>query len=366
MSLIWGTGKHLTNGSVRFVTRRAALTVAACAAFGSAALALSAGIVIGRDHPGRVAASDGSDSRVRRDYTITELGKLNASEGAPQDAEGGPSLPPRRCDEQISHPARDAAAVHDQIACLAVTLSALEQEVTIDVANWESFPGRMPVDGARFGSPFGNRVDPFTHRLSFHPGVDLVATTGTPILAAAGGRVIHAGPQGGYGNAFDRPRQWTDHALRTRVEDRRAGRRSRAAVPAYRRYRFDGPLHGAASALRSARQRHTRRSRRLSRTFHGAVAWLIFFARAARARGPSRNARMRCSPCVRRRRTNPSCVASSASDGADDALARAQLALRQQAASRASVQRSADALTAEVRQLQAQVLFLQGQSRTRR
>ncbi|MEM5346227.1 hypothetical protein [Paraburkholderia azotifigens] len=60
------------------------------------------------------------------------------------------------------------------------------------------------------------------------------------------------------------------------------------------------------------------------------------------------------------------CVASSANDGADDALARAQLALKQEGASRASVQRSADALTAEVRQLQAQVLFLQGQSRSRR
>jgi hypothetical protein len=60
------------------------------------------------------------------------------------------------------------------------------------------------------------------------------------------------------------------------------------------------------------------------------------------------------------------CVASAAGDGADDALARAQLALKQEAASRASVQRSADALTAEVRQLQAQVLFLQGQSRARR
>jgi hypothetical protein len=51
---------------------------------------------------------------------------------------------------------------------------------------------------------------------------------------------------------------------------------------------------------------------------------------------------------------------------AHDELARAQLALKQEAASRASVQKSADALTVEVRRLQAQVLFLQGQSRARR
>jgi hypothetical protein len=61
-----------------------------------------------------------------------------------------------------------------------------------------------------------------------------------------------------------------------------------------------------------------------------------------------------------------SCAASTSHDGLDDALARAQLALKQEAASRASVQRSADALTAEVRQLLAQVLFLQGQGRSRR
>ncbi|MBN3754511.1 peptidoglycan DD-metalloendopeptidase family protein [Paraburkholderia sp. Tr-20389] len=323
MSPIWGTGRNLANGSVRFVTRRTALTIAACAACGGAALALAAGIAIGRDHPKLDEAGGSGDSRVRLDYTITELGRLNAaieqmdprltrlasqvatlhdfetrlqtiktlprpvfappvlptsdvlgddagddvvdgtpkkaqaaglparrgarpaadekhepsgkpvdkadkesdkakgnatdkpndkpsakpndkaSETAAGDAEGGPSLPPRRCDESIAHPARDAGAVHEQIACLAATLSALEQEVTLHVANWESFPGRMPVDGARFGSPFGNRIDPFTHHLSFHPGVDLVAMTGTPILAAAGGRVIHAGPQGGYGNAVE-------------------------------------------------------------------------------------------------------------------------------------------------------------------
>ncbi|ACC73842.1 hypothetical protein PPMP20_29555 [Paraburkholderia phymatum] len=60
------------------------------------------------------------------------------------------------------------------------------------------------------------------------------------------------------------------------------------------------------------------------------------------------------------------CAAVPSHDGLDDALARTQLALRQEAASRASVQRSADALTAEVRELQAHVLFLQAQSRSRR
>jgi hypothetical protein len=53
-------------------------------------------------------------------------------------------------------------------------------------------------------------------------------------------------------------------------------------------------------------------------------------------------------------------------DDPRDALMRARLALTQQSASRASVQKSADALAAEVGRLKAQVLFLQGQSHPHR
>ena len=68
---------------------------------------------------------------------------------------------------------------------------------------WATIPGRVPLEGARFGSAFGNRVDPFNSRLSFHSGVDLVAPMGTPILATAGGRVIYAGEKDGYGNVVE-------------------------------------------------------------------------------------------------------------------------------------------------------------------
>jgi murein DD-endopeptidase MepM/ murein hydrolase activator NlpD len=114
-------------------------------------------------------------------------------------------LPPRRCSEQGApgrHPA-DAEHTREQLDCIAATLSSLELQTAVHAIAYAAFPGRMPVDGARFGSPFGNRSDPFTHRLSFHPGLDLVARTGTPILAAAGGRVVFAGEKAGYGNAVE-------------------------------------------------------------------------------------------------------------------------------------------------------------------
>ncbi|MEM5434576.1 hypothetical protein [Paraburkholderia diazotrophica] len=67
--------------------------------------------------------------------------------------------------------------------------------------------------------------------------------------------------------------------------------------------------------------------------------------------------------------THASCMtptAPASRDDAQDALTRAQLALKQEAASRATVQKSADALAVEVSRLKAQVLFLQGQSHSRR
>jgi murein DD-endopeptidase MepM/ murein hydrolase activator NlpD len=48
-------------------------------------------------------------------------------------------------------------------------------------------------------SSFGWRQDPLTGQVKFHKGVDLRAAYGQSVTAVAGGRVVQAGPQGGYG-----------------------------------------------------------------------------------------------------------------------------------------------------------------------
>ena len=60
MSSILGAGRQLSSGEIRFVTRRAALTIAIAAAVGAAALSLAAGVAIGihltaHDAPGSVS-----------------------------------------------------------------------------------------------------------------------------------------------------------------------------------------------------------------------------------------------------------------------------------------------------------------------
>ncbi|PRY05113.1 M23 family metallopeptidase [Paraburkholderia sp. BL25I1N1] len=257
MASVFRAGSQLSSGSVGFVTRRTALTLAVSAAGGAAVLALAAGFAIGAHWFARNGSGDQASVRVEHDYAIDQLGKLNASVAqiepriarltaqvgdlrdfearlntprpAPRasavpaapaaasaaseadssatdsEGEGGPALPPRRCSDLTPSLGRhaDAGRTGEHLDCLAATLSALEQQTADHALAYAAFPGRMPADGARFGSPFGNRTDPFTHRLSFHPGLDLVAKTGTPILAAAGGRVVFAGEKSGYGNAVE-------------------------------------------------------------------------------------------------------------------------------------------------------------------
>jgi murein DD-endopeptidase MepM/ murein hydrolase activator NlpD len=57
----------------------------------------------------------------------------------------------------------------------------------------------MPVVGWK-SSDFGERYDPYYRVWQLHAGTDFAAPGGSPIRAAAAGRVIQAGWNGGYGN----------------------------------------------------------------------------------------------------------------------------------------------------------------------
>ena len=66
-----------------------------------------------------------------------------------------------------------------------------------------AIPTSMPAAVMLMSSGFGYRSDPFTGAGAMHNGLDFKGPIGTPILAAADGRITHAGSQGGYGNTIE-------------------------------------------------------------------------------------------------------------------------------------------------------------------
>ncbi len=261
MKMPWASSvEELSSGETRFVTHRAARRTAIYTACAVGIAALAGGVAIGRySSVVDVPTGPGAEGVATHHYVVGEIGRMSASislldprierlsaqiaelrqfdqrlraqpqrgavvapaapsthsgddddedhEGASgteaeNGGEGGPALAPRPCVE-ASASRTNAHAVGGAVDCMAATLSTLEQAVAQHEAAWQAFPGRRPTQAGRLGSPFGNRVDPFTQRLSFHPGLDIVAPKGTPIYAAAGGRVSFAGPKAGYGNCVD-------------------------------------------------------------------------------------------------------------------------------------------------------------------
>jgi murein DD-endopeptidase MepM/ murein hydrolase activator NlpD len=60
-------------------------------------------------------------------------------------------------------------------------------------------PSVWPVAGW-LTSSYGKRTDPFTRQADFHPGLDISADHGQPVLATADATVDSAGANGAYGN----------------------------------------------------------------------------------------------------------------------------------------------------------------------
>lgn len=125
----------------------------------------------------------------------------------PAGGKGGVLLPPRGC-SAASLP-RDSQSLEDlrrsetTARCLRGALDHLLERVANRNAALMAIPSHRPVDGARLGSSFGNRVDPFNKHLAFHSGLDFSVRSGTKVVAAAGGRVRSAQSHNGYGKLLE-------------------------------------------------------------------------------------------------------------------------------------------------------------------
>ena len=60
-----------------------------------------------------------------------------------------------------------------------------------------------PAEGQEITSRFGPRRDPFNKRRAMHNGIDFRADHGHPVRATAAGKIVRAGPNGGYGRFIE-------------------------------------------------------------------------------------------------------------------------------------------------------------------
>jgi len=82
-------------------------------------------------------------------------------------------------------------------------LSVLEALLVADSANRKFLPSKYPITDGWYSSNFGYRIDPFTGQNSMHEGIDFPAETGTPIVAAASGKVSVAEWHPQYGKMLE-------------------------------------------------------------------------------------------------------------------------------------------------------------------
>jgi murein DD-endopeptidase MepM/ murein hydrolase activator NlpD len=83
--------------------------------------------------------------------------------------------------------------------------SAVLEQMTQLLTGMRHVPLVTPVSGPSFErtSGFGARVDPFTGRYSFHPGIDFAGPTGSTVRSTAPGRVVWADVRGSYGKMVE-------------------------------------------------------------------------------------------------------------------------------------------------------------------
>ena len=115
-----------------------------------------------------------------------QSGVSREEEGASTHGAGGPAL---RLDEaSVEALEARAARLEEDLQVYAVALRERER-----------IPSIWPVEGG-LSDGFGIRSNPFGGSSSeFHPGQDITAPPGTPVVAAADGTVAQAGWQSGYG-----------------------------------------------------------------------------------------------------------------------------------------------------------------------
>jgi len=156
---------------------------------------------IGRSETALMARTEGALNRgvdglraVMRHTGINpdQLARRLESEGV-----GGPEIPLDQVrlegisDPKFTQAYLGAAAVLEQLNTLSAALSHVPLARPVPALNFDRTSG------------FGVRLDPFSGRYAFHPGIDFAGPWGSAVHATAPGTVVFAGNRGGYGNMVE-------------------------------------------------------------------------------------------------------------------------------------------------------------------
>jgi murein DD-endopeptidase MepM/ murein hydrolase activator NlpD len=91
----------------------------------------------------------------------------------------------------------------NQIDLRTDQLGVLEALLVANSANRKFLPTLQPIVDGWFSSNFGYRIDPFSGQNSFHEGIEFPAEAGTPVVAAASGKVVYADVHPQYGKMIE-------------------------------------------------------------------------------------------------------------------------------------------------------------------
>ena len=117
-------------------------------------------------------------------------------------ANDGMSVPSEADLEEIYGDDAAAALVSD-ILDRVDALARRHAELALRRNHFDALRTSPPVEGLRLSSGFGMRKHPVTGKNRMHKGLDFAGPSGTPVMAAAAGRVIYAARKGSYGNLIE-------------------------------------------------------------------------------------------------------------------------------------------------------------------
>jgi murein DD-endopeptidase MepM/ murein hydrolase activator NlpD len=112
---------------------------------------------------------------------------------------GGPSMSPLALSSTFGSPENPFGVLRDLLGAVESRIDNMRNGVERRQALAAATPSIWPVAGW-LSSGYGTRRDPFTGDEGFHPGLDISADSGEPILAPGDAVVESAAVNGNYGN----------------------------------------------------------------------------------------------------------------------------------------------------------------------